>query len=99
MFSSKSGVDLVVNRLGFVADYSSINVSPTDVLAKEMFRWVQKKDVNTIPWTFSCFPSDQWKSDFGSALLEYVNGTKTWDDVVKVAQDLWQEKLRSQVDN
>ena len=90
LFSSPTGKDLVVNRLGFIADYSSLeDTEPSDVLAVEMQRWMGKEDTKTIPWVFSCIPSDQWKMDFGSALLEYVNGTMEWSEVVNVAVSSW----------
>ena len=90
LFSSDTGKKLVVDRLGFIADYSSLEgTEPSDVLAVEMNKWMQDDSVNTIPWVFSCIPSDQWKSDFGSALLEYVNETMDWDEVVEIAQSSW----------
>ena len=90
LFSSDTGKKLVVDRLGFIADYSSLEgTEPSDVLAVEMNKWMQDDSVNTIPWVFSCIPSDQWKSDFGSALLEYVNGTMDWDEVVEIARSSW----------
>ena len=90
LFSSPTGKDLVVNRLGFIADYSSLeDTEPSDVLAVEMQRWMGKEGTKTIPWVFSCIPSDQWKMDFGSALLEYVNGTMEWSEVVNVAVSSW----------
>ena len=34
-------------------------------------------------------PSLAWQKDFGGALLEYVQGTKDWDNVRKVITDEW----------
>ena len=34
-------------------------------------------------------PSEQWKNDLGSALLEYAQGTGQWDAVQKAFVDGW----------
>lgn len=34
-------------------------------------------------------PSEQWKNDLGSALLEYAQGTGSWDAVKTAYVDGW----------
>jgi len=34
-------------------------------------------------------PSEQWKNDLGSALLEYTQGTGNWDGVKSAFVDGW----------
>lgn len=34
-------------------------------------------------------PSEQWKNDLGSALLEYAQGTGSWDKVKSAYVDGW----------
>ena len=94
LFSSETGVNLVVDELAFIADYSSINRDPSDPLAKEMKRWLGSENTVIVPWVFSCVPSTQWRTDLGSALLEYINGTLDWNSVVKIAQDSWAREAR-----
>ena len=48
--------------------------------------------VKNIPWAFSSFPSDAFKKDVGSALLDYVQGEKKWEDVKKVITDKWKSE-------
>ena len=43
----------------------------------------------SIPWDFSTFPSQEFKNQLGSYLLEYAQGNMTWDDVVKQTTDCW----------
>ena len=57
-----------------------------DPLAREVLAWMEK-DVESVPWTFATFPSEDFKNYFGDALLEYVQGGKTWDDVVTIVKD------------
>ena len=49
-------------------------------------------DVRTIDWTFNSFPSQDFKSAFSDALLEYVQGTKDWDYVKKTVIDSWKSE-------
>ena len=34
-------------------------------------------------------PSEEWKNGVGSALLEYAQGTGSWDGVVRAFVDGW----------
>lgn len=48
-----------------------------------------ESDKTTVEWVFSSFPGLDFKDSVGSALLEYVQGSKTWDDVKKTTVDSW----------
>ncbi len=91
LFSSETGKKIVNEQLGFITPFNSFGADemPTDPLAAQVVAWMNKDGVSSIPWTFAAIPSEQWKSDFGAALLEYINGSVTWDSVVKTAQDAW----------
>ena len=41
----------------------------------------QKSGTTAVSWNFTMMPSEQWKNDLGSALLEYAQGTGNWDGV------------------
>ena len=60
-------------------------------LAKEILSWM-KKDVNNLEWTFNSFPGQQFKDDFGNALLEYVQGSKDWSHVEKTFRTSWKNE-------
>ncbi len=91
LFSSDKGKAFVKDSLGFIAPFNTFSDAekPTDPLAKEVLAWMAKDGVKTVPWTFASFPSQEFKNAFGAALLEYANGTKTWDDVVKIVKESW----------
>ena len=59
LFSSKTGKKYVTEKLGFIAPFDTFkeNERPTDPLAKEVLRWMEKDGVTTIPWHFTLFPS------------------------------------------
>lgn len=90
LFSSETGKDYAVNKLNFISPFNTFkeNERPDDPLAREVIRWMEK-DKTTVEWVFNSFPSQEFKDDFGNALLEYVQGTKSFDDVKKVTVDGW----------
>ena len=94
LFSSETGKKYVVNELGFIAPFNTFgeNETPSDPLAKEVMNWMNKDGVTSVPWTFASFPSENFKNDFGDALLEYVQGQKEWTDVATTVQDSWKSE-------
>ena len=92
LFTSDKGKSYVTGKLGFIAPFDSFkeNEKPSDPLSKEVMGWMAKKDIKNVNWIFQAFPSEQFKNEFSAALLEYVQGTKKWNDVVKVVKDSWQ---------
>jgi len=94
LFSSEKGKSYVKNELGFIAPFNTFEEAekPTDPLAKEVLAWMEKDGVTSVAWTFAAFPSEDFKNYFGDALLEYVQGSMTWDDVVSVVKDTWKSQ-------
>ena len=90
LFSSDTGKDYVVNKLKFISPFNTFkdNEKPIDPLAKEILKWMES-DKTTVEWVFNSFPGLDFKDNVGSALLEYVQGSKTWDDVKKTTVDSW----------
>ncbi len=96
LYTSETGKDYVLNKLEFIAPFDTFteNERPSDPLAKEMLRYMNDETLTTIPWYFTVFPSQAFKSDFGAALLQYAQETKTWDDVVRVFVERWEAESR-----
>ena len=94
LFSSKTGKDFVINQLDLIAPFDTFteNERPKDPLAKEVINWMNKDNTNTIPWNFTVFPSVTFKNDFGSVLLQYSQGTKTWNDVKSLFVQKWKSE-------
>lgn len=90
LYSSDKGKDYVTNKLGFIAPFNTFKDSerPTDPLAKEVARYMTN-GTKTVAWTFAAFPSEDFKNQFGDALLQYAQGKMTWDQVVKTVKDAW----------
>lgn len=91
LFSSDTGKKYVTKDLGFIAPFNTFSDSekPSDPLAKEVLNW-NSKGANSVVWTFAAFPSENFKNAFGDALLEYSQGSRSWDDVVKTVKESWQ---------
>lgn len=91
LFSSDEGKDIVTNQLMFITPFSSFSADevPNDPLAREVNLWMNKDGVTSVPWVFNGIPSEQWKADFAQAMLEYINGRYTWDQVTATAQSAW----------
>ena len=94
LFSSKTGKKYVTEKLGFITPFNTFseNESPKDPLAKEIRNYLNNKDVETVPWIFTAFPSENFKKATGSALLDYVQGAKKWEEVEKTVITKWKSE-------
>ncbi len=94
LFSSETGKKFVVNELDIIAPFDTFNENekPKDPLGKEVINWMNKDNIQTIPWNFTVFPSQTFKSDFGSALLQYSQGTKNWNEVKSIFVQRWKSE-------
>lgn len=97
LYSSDTGKKLVTEKLGFIAPFDTFTDEerPTDPLAKEVTRWMNKEGINSIPWDFTVFPSVTFKDNFGAALLQYVQGTKKWEDVTNLVVTDWANESKA----
>ncbi len=91
LFASDTGKQFVKNDLMFITPFNSFKDSelPSDPLAKEVIRWMNKDGVSSVPWAFSIIPSEEWKNKFGAALAQYSNNQLSWTEVKNVAVDAW----------
>lgn len=92
LFSSETGKKYVVDELKFISPFNTFedDEKPDDPLAREVISWMEK-DNTTVEWVFNSFPSLDFKNNVGDALLEYVQGSKSWDDVKKATIDSWKD--------
>lgn len=83
LYSSTTGKDYVTNKLGFIAPFDTFADSekPTDPLAVEILNWMSKPNTTSVSWNFTLFPSQRFKDNFGSDLLQYAQGTKDWASI------------------
>ena len=91
LFSSEAGKRFVIEELDFIAPFDTFSEDelPSDPLARQVIEWSSRDDVNSVPWNFTLFPSQTFKTTFGSALLQYAQGKTEWDEVVKTVTGAW----------
>lgn len=91
LFTTEKGKKFVVEDLGFIAPFKSFSATeiPNDPLAKEIAASMNNKELTTVPWIFTTYPSSQFKDDFGQDLTQYATGNMSWKTVVKKFQDGW----------
>ncbi len=94
LYSSDTGKRFVTEELNFIAPFDTFseNEIPDDPLAKEVIRYMEQENTFTIPWLFTVFPSQTFKDDFGAALLQYAQGSKTWDEIKDTVITRWKEE-------
>ncbi len=94
LFSSETGKKYVTEGLGFITPFTTFSndETPDDPLAREVAQWMNKENVYTVPWDFVIFPSQVFKNNLGSNLLQYAQGTKSWNDVVSATVKDWKSE-------
>ena len=86
---SDEGRDMLANEMGFVTPFTTFaDYLPSNPLvqANEEYNEAGKTPVS---WNFTTMPSENWKNNVGSALLEYAQGTDDWNGVVSAFVDGW----------
>ena len=92
---SDEGREALSGDMGFVTPFSTF----TDkYLSKNpLVVFAQKYNASKTPvsWNFTTMPSEQWKNDLGSAMLEYAQGTGKWDAVKSAFVDNWATEYKA----
>lgn len=94
LYSSEEGKEYVTEEFGFIAPFDTFGEDdrPEDPLAHEILNWMERKDVTSVPWNFTLFPSAKFKEDFGASLLKYAQGNKSFEDVKKDVVASWKSE-------
>ncbi len=97
LFSSDEGKRYVTEELGFISPFNTFDEDerPEDPLANEILNWMEKKDIKSVPWIFTSFPSETFKQDFSNALLQYAQGSIDWDKVVSTVKTAWKNEYQA----
>lgn len=89
VIESDEGRDGMANEMGFVTPFTTFDeYLPANPLVEANSEYT-KAGKTPVSWNFTTMPSEQWKNDLGSALLEYAQGTGQWDAVQKAFVDGW----------
>lgn len=87
---SKTGRDALSKDMGFVTPFTTFTSDylPANPLVAASDEDAKKGNY-TVTWNFTTMPSEEWKNQLGSAMLEYAQGTGNWDAVKHAFVDNW----------
>ena len=89
VIESDTGRDMLANEMGFVTPFTTFDeYLPSNPLVKANAEY-EASGKTPVSWNFTTMPSENWKNNLGSALLEYAQGTGKWDAVEKAFVDGW----------
>ena len=89
---SDEGRDMLANEMGFVTPFTTFSdYLPDNPLVKANAEYT-KAGKTPVSWNFTTMPSENWKNNVGGALLNYAQGTGTWDSVQTAFVDGWAEE-------
>ncbi|MBE5779558.1 MAG: extracellular solute-binding protein [Clostridiales bacterium] len=90
VITSDTGRDMLANQMGFVTPFKTFDAGYTasNALLDDAARYIAEGK-ESVSWNFPTMPSDTWKDGVGAALLEYAQGTGSWENVRTVFVDGW----------
>lgn len=87
--TSDEGCTALSQEMGFVCPFKAFDNYPATNPLINIANDYVSAGKNSVAWTFTTMPSEEWKNGVGSALLEYAQGTGDWDGVVTAFVDGW----------
>ncbi|OZG65623.1 ABC transporter substrate-binding protein [Bifidobacterium eulemuris] len=89
VITSDTGKKALSEDMGFTTPFKTFDdvetANPLTAAAVED----QASGKTQVSWNFTMMPSEEWKNQLGSALLEYAQGTGDWSAVESAFVDNW----------
>ena len=95
VITSDTGKKALSTEMGFTTPFKTFDDVKTDNPLVADAVADQKSGKTQVSWNFTMMPSEQWKNDLGSALLEYAQGTGSWDKVKSAFVDGWAKEYKA----
>jgi len=89
VITSKAGIKSLSSDMGFTTPFKSFSDVKSDNPLTQAAVEDQNSGKTAVSWNFTMMPSEEWKNQLGSALLEYAQGTGDWNAVKKAFVDGW----------
>ena len=90
LITSDEGKNILANDMGFITPFTTFSDGylPQNALQKAA---QESLDAGKTPvtWAFATIPSETWKNNVGAAMLEYAQGTGSWQSVETAFVDGW----------
>lgn len=90
--TSETGCKALIEEMEFVCPFTAFDSYPASNPLVNIANDYVSNGKTSVAWTFTTMPSENWKNNVGSALLEYAQGTGQWDAVVTAFVDGWAEE-------
>ena len=84
---------MIINDFNFIPafkGYESDELQPKDPLSAEVLNYANNG--KTMPWVFMGYPSGWGENVVGVDIQKYLDGSMSWEDLVKNAQKTWAEE-------
>jgi len=89
VITSKAGIKSLSSDMGFTTPFKSFEDVKSDNPLTQAAVEDQNSGKTAVSWNFTMMPSEEWKNQLGSALLEYAQGTGDWNAVKTAFVDGW----------
>lgn len=87
--TSEEGCTALSSEMGFVCPFKAFDNYPASNPLIDIANKYVSDGKTSVAWTFTTMPSEEWKNNVGSALLEYAQGTGDWAAVQTAFVDGW----------
>jgi raffinose/stachyose/melibiose transport system substrate-binding protein len=95
VITSDAGKDALDKQMGFTTPFKTFADIKADNPLVQAAVDDQKSGKTPVSWNFTMMPSEQWKNALGSAMLEYAQGTGSWDAVKSAYVDGWAKEYQA----
>jgi raffinose/stachyose/melibiose transport system substrate-binding protein len=93
MITNEKGKKALSTDMGFTTPFKTMNDIKSDNPLVQAAQKDSTSGKTQVSWNFTLMPSEQWKNNLGSAMLEYAQGTGKWDSVQKAFVDGWASEI------
>ena len=96
LYSSEKGKKYVTENLKFLTPFNTFegNEVGENPLEVETVRYLQEEETTAVPVIINSLPGDKFLAAVGNALLDYVKGDKTYEEVEKTVKDKWKDERK-----
>ena len=95
VITSDAGKNALSKDMGFTTPFKTFADIKADNPLVQAAVDDQKSGKTPVSWNFTMMPSEQWKNALGSAMLEYAQGTGSWDAVKSAYVDGWAKEYQA----
>lgn len=99
VITSNYGKKALAQDMGFNVPFTTFKDMKTGNPLDEAANAYAEEGKTAVPWDFVFMPSQTWKDNLGSAMLEYAQGTGSWDSVKKAYVDGWATEYKAAQQN